>query len=56
MAKRYDTVKGRGVIAVASLLAVAAFGLFAQSGDAPRFAVATVKRNSRVVKNQAALE
>jgi uncharacterized protein (TIGR03435 family) len=45
MAKRYDTVKGRGVIAVASLLAVAAFGLFAQSGDAPRFAVATVKRN-----------
>lgn len=36
---------GPGVIAVAGLTAVAGFGLFAQSADPPRFAVATIKRN-----------
>jgi len=36
---------GPGVIAVASLLVVAAYGLFGQSADPPRFAVASIRRN-----------
>jgi uncharacterized protein (TIGR03435 family) len=36
---------GPGVIAVAALLVIAAYGLFGQSGDTPRFAVASIKRN-----------
>ncbi len=36
---------GSGVIAVAGLLAVAAYGVFAQSADPPRFAVVSIKRN-----------
>jgi uncharacterized protein (TIGR03435 family) len=34
-----------GVITVAGLLVVAAYGLFGQSADPPRFAVASIKRN-----------
>ncbi|MDR3701571.1 MAG: M56 family metallopeptidase [Candidatus Sulfopaludibacter sp.] len=34
-----------GVITVAALLVVAAYGLFGQSADPPRFAVASIKRN-----------
>jgi uncharacterized protein (TIGR03435 family) len=45
MPKRYYAVKGRGVTALAGLVAAAAYGLLAQSAGAPRFAVATVKRN-----------
>jgi uncharacterized protein (TIGR03435 family) len=36
---------GPGVIAVAALLVVAACGLFGQSADTPRFAVASIKPN-----------
>ena len=36
---------GPGVLAVAILLVVAAYGLFGQSADPPRFAVASIKRN-----------
>jgi len=36
---------GPDVIAVAVLLAVGAYGLFGQSADPPRFAVASIKRN-----------
>jgi uncharacterized protein (TIGR03435 family) len=37
---------GPGVLAIAILLAAAAYGLFAQSGPAPAFQVASVKRNA----------
>ncbi len=33
------------VIMVACLMAVAVYGLFAQSDDSPRFALGTIKRN-----------
>jgi len=36
---------GPGVITVAGLLVVAAYGLFGQSADPPRFAVVSIKRN-----------
>jgi len=36
---------GPDVITVAGLLVLAAYGLFGQSADAPRFAVASIKRN-----------
>ena len=45
MPKRYYAVKGQSVTALAGLVAAAAHGLLAQSAGAPRFAVATVKRN-----------
>jgi uncharacterized protein (TIGR03435 family) len=45
MTKCCVAVKNWRVIALASLLAAEAFGLFAQSADSPRFAVASVKRN-----------
>jgi uncharacterized protein (TIGR03435 family) len=38
---------GPDVIAVAALLAVAAYGLFGQSADAPRFAVASIKPGAK---------
>lgn len=40
---------GPGVVTVAGLLVVAAYGLFAQSADPPRFAVASIKRNPSTV-------
>jgi hypothetical protein len=38
-----------GLITVAALLVVAAYGLFGQSSDPPRFAVASIRRNPSVV-------
>ncbi|MGA7234043.1 MAG: M56 family metallopeptidase [Bryobacteraceae bacterium] len=40
---------GPGVIAVAGLLVAAAYGLFGQSAEQPRFAVASIKRNQSKV-------
>jgi uncharacterized protein (TIGR03435 family) len=42
-----STNLGPGAIAVAGLLVVAAYGLFAQSADAPRFAVASIKPGAK---------
>lgn len=38
---------GPGVVAVAGLLVVTAYGLFGQSADAPRFAVASIKPGAK---------
>lgn len=43
------TFRRRDTIAIASLLVVATYGLFAQSANPPRFAVASIKRNPSVV-------
>jgi len=40
------TLSGPGVVVTAILLALAAYGMFAQSGDSPRFDVASIKRGS----------